>query len=342
MRVTATAYRGAADLLLHYMREQRSGYNPVFHDSVHQRSDAILVDDPAHASRFLPVAGGWADASDYLQYGTTSAHATVMLLLAYRDHPAAFGDSVQANGLAGANGQPDVLDEARWGLEWLLKMYPEDDLLLNQVGDDSDHTFWDLPTTDSSDYGWGRGGFRPVYPCTGRPQGLFQYKNRSTGLASTAGKYAAAFAIGAQIFRDRDPRFAATPGSWVVGAGTGAPVPHHPPGQFWPLQLTLLAVLLAVAGAADTCTVVFRGTIVQTVTPDQLRGRVLAADYIVGAGGGQLGNLEAGARGGIRQAIAWTEGGAGRTGKATGRQGWDASRSLPAAPEGSGPPFPPA
>ena len=49
------------------------------------------------------------------------------------------------------------------------------------------------------------------------------------------------------------------------------------------LWLTLLA--LAVAGAADTFTVVFRGVIVQAVTPDELRGRVKAADYVVGAGG---------------------------------------------------------
>jgi hypothetical protein len=48
------------------------------------------------------------------------------------------------------------------------------------------------------------------------------------------------------------------------------------------------------AGAADTYTVVFRGVIVQTVTPDEFLGRVNAADYVVGAGGGQLGSLEAG------------------------------------------------
>jgi predicted lipid-binding transport protein (Tim44 family) len=33
---------------------------------------------------------------------------------------------------------------------------------------------------------------------------------------------------------------------------------------------------------------------VQAVTPDEFRGRVNAADYLVGAGGGQLGSLEAG------------------------------------------------
>jgi endoglucanase len=210
VRIADDVYRGAADSLLAYLREQRSGYNPVFRDSVHQRSDGVLVDHPTRSGEFIPVSGGWADASDYLQYGATTAHATTMLLLAYRDHPQAFSDRFQANGLPGANGVPDVLDEARWGLAWLLKMYPEDDLLLNQLGDDRDHTFWDLPVNDSSDYGWGRGGRRPVYPCTGKPQGLFEYQNRSTGLASTAGKYAAAFALGAGTLRERDSVFART------------------------------------------------------------------------------------------------------------------------------------
>jgi MFS family permease len=58
------------------------------------------------------------------------------------------------------------------------------------------------------------------------------------------------------------------------------------------LWLTLLA--LALAGVADTFTVVVRGMIVQAATPDEFRGRVNAADFLVGAGGGQLGSLEAG------------------------------------------------
>jgi hypothetical protein len=88
-------------------------------------------------------------------------------------------------------------------------MYPEDDLMLNQLGDDRDHTFLSLPTTDSSDYGWGKGGYRPVYPCTGRPQGLLGNLNRANGYASTAGKYAAAFALGALSYRETEPEFAA-------------------------------------------------------------------------------------------------------------------------------------
>jgi len=51
---------------------------------------------------------------------------------------------------------------------------------------------------------------------------------------------------------------------------------------------------LAVAGAADTLTVVFRGAIVQTVTPDEFRGRVSSVEYIIGAGGAPVGNVESG------------------------------------------------
>jgi len=63
--------------------------------------------------------------------------------------------------------------------------------------------------------------------------------------------------------------------------------------------LWLTLVTLAIAGAADTFTVVFRGTIVQQTTPEEFRGRVTAADYVVAVSGGQLGNLEAGTLGSL-------------------------------------------
>ena len=59
------------------------------------------------------------------------------------------------------------------------------------------------------------------------------------------------------------------------------------------LPLGLLG--LAAAGAADTLTVTFRAALVQTVTPEELRGRVSSVEYIIGASaGGGLGNIEAG------------------------------------------------
>jgi MFS family permease len=68
------------------------------------------------------------------------------------------------------------------------------------------------------------------------------------------------------------------------------------------LWLTLLA--LGLAGLADTFTVVIRTLIVQAATPDELRGRVGAAEYLVGAGGGRLGSLEAGLVGSLTTPVA--------------------------------------
>ena len=207
LRIDRNAYAGAADTLLYYMREQRSGFNPLIRDSVHRR-DGIIVDHPTRTGEYIAVSGGWADASDYLQYVTTSANATFVMLMAWRDNPRAFADKFDAKGLPGPNGVPDILDEVRHGLDWLLRMYPGGSDMFNQIADDRDHRYWDLPWTDSVDYGWGKRKERPVYPCTGKPQGIIKAKNRSTGYASTAGKYASAFGLGASVFAKTDPAFA--------------------------------------------------------------------------------------------------------------------------------------
>ena len=59
-------------------------------------------------------------------------------------------------------------------------------------------------------------------------------------------------------------------------------------------SLPVALACLAVAGAADTVTVVSRTSIVQHAVPDSLRGRVNALDYLVGVSGPQLGNARAG------------------------------------------------
>jgi MFS family permease len=53
-------------------------------------------------------------------------------------------------------------------------------------------------------------------------------------------------------------------------------------------------VLLAVAGWADVVSAVFRNTILQSVIPDRLRGRLSAIQIAVVQGGPRLGDLEAG------------------------------------------------
>ena len=64
---------------------------------------AILCMRPVPDSTHIDVVGGWHDASDYLQYSTTSANATYHLLAAYRDFPNVFTDEKLANGLDGKN-----------------------------------------------------------------------------------------------------------------------------------------------------------------------------------------------------------------------------------------------
>jgi MFS family permease len=63
--------------------------------------------------------------------------------------------------------------------------------------------------------------------------------------------------------------------------------------------LWLVLGTLALAGAADTVTVVLRGTIVQSVATDELRGRLTAAEYVIGMAGDSLGRLESGAVGSL-------------------------------------------
>lgn len=205
-RISSDIYNGTADFILNYMRQQRCGFNPYLNDSCHTH-DGIIVDHPTKTGQHIDAIGGWHDASDYLQYTTTSANAIYQMLFAYQQNPSVYGDKYLANGRPGTNGIPDILDEARWGLEWLLKMNPAKNEMYNQIADDRDHAGFRLPTLDTLG-GYGLGVYRPVYFVTGKSQGLGKYKNRSTGVSSTAAKFSSSFALGASVFKRIDPGFA--------------------------------------------------------------------------------------------------------------------------------------
>jgi MFS family permease len=59
-------------------------------------------------------------------------------------------------------------------------------------------------------------------------------------------------------------------------------------------RLWLAASLLAVAGAADLVSAVYRQTILQTYAPDEMRGRMQGVFIVVVTGGPRLGDLRAG------------------------------------------------
>ncbi|HZA41687.1 MAG TPA: MFS transporter [Actinomycetota bacterium] len=59
-------------------------------------------------------------------------------------------------------------------------------------------------------------------------------------------------------------------------------------------SLPAMLLFLALAGAADVFSAVFRSTLIQEATPDNLRGRVNAVNLLVVTGGPRLGDMEAG------------------------------------------------
>jgi len=195
------------DQLLEFMRQQRCGYNPYV-DAVCHSFDGRTAFGPEPPGTYINASGGWHDAGDQLKYLLTSSNATAQMLLAYelaKHNPPAFADNFNNLGQPGANNTPDILDEALWGLTWMLRLHPKPDQLYHQVADDRDHKGFRLPQNETVDYGWGPGSYRVVYFADGQPQGLREYKSESNGVANLAGRYAAAMALGHQIWKD-DPR----------------------------------------------------------------------------------------------------------------------------------------
>jgi len=75
-------------------------------------------------------------------------------------------------------------------------------------------------------------------------------------------------------------------------------------------SLAVLLTLLAVAGAADTVSVVSRASMIQIATPDAMRGRVSSVEQVVGVAGPEVGNFRAGVMGSaFTPAVAMTGGG---------------------------------
>lgn len=71
----------------------------------------------------IDVSGGWHDAGDYGRYVVPGAKAVADLLYAYDTNPELYSDSIGIP--ESGNGVPDILDETRYELEWMLKMQAE-------------------------------------------------------------------------------------------------------------------------------------------------------------------------------------------------------------------------
>jgi endoglucanase len=79
------------------------------------------------------VSGGWYDAGDFNKYTGWTASYVVELMKAYLEKPDAWGDDY--NIPESGNGMPDILDEAVWGIDHLLRMQQVDGSVLSIVGE---------------------------------------------------------------------------------------------------------------------------------------------------------------------------------------------------------------
>ncbi|HJX08100.1 MAG TPA: glycoside hydrolase family 9 protein, partial [Actinomycetota bacterium] len=151
----------------------------------------------------IDASGGWFDAGDYLKAVETESYTTDMLLAGVRDFPTRMG---------AGSASSDFTAEARFGVEWLLKMWDDKTgTLFYQVGIGngnaktvSDHDIWRLPQADDT-----YGGTDPNYRYIRRRPVFRAGAAGSPVSPNLAGRDAAAFAMCFQIYRSTAPNLAA-------------------------------------------------------------------------------------------------------------------------------------
>jgi len=192
-RITSDPYSEAIASSLRWIRVQRSGSvhtldrEPAhFGDSVafvYYRTGPNRSDPWAENDEFIAhnLLGGWYASTDYTKSTPLIALTTFYLLRAYNLAPETFTRRYSPSALV------DILDEARFGLEYLLKVMPNDrDFIINVGGYDSEFGVR-LPHRDRRD------GLRPAF---------------SIKSSSCMASVSAALALGAQTFQNIDANFA--------------------------------------------------------------------------------------------------------------------------------------
>jgi endoglucanase len=105
------------------VRDVASGVN---HPPCHLSDGLIARTDSFHqAGKLKPAKGGWHDAGDYGKYVGPTAVTVGRLLSVYEQYPKLFSDRQLAIPQSG-NRRPDILDEVKIGLDWMLTMQRED------------------------------------------------------------------------------------------------------------------------------------------------------------------------------------------------------------------------
>lgn len=189
-RISADVYRPVLAQAMRMLFYQRAGFPKAARFAGAKWADGPSHTGPLqdwHARRWSApgdpatgrdLHGGWFDAGDFNRYAPWAGHDIVVLLNAYRAHPGIWGDDT--NIPESGDGVPDLLNEVKWELDWLVRMQNADGSVLSLT---------------ASALG------SPPSSATG--QSL--YGDPSSYAASSA---AGAFALAAKVY-GADPRFAA-------------------------------------------------------------------------------------------------------------------------------------
>jgi len=102
------------------------------HIGAGQDKNARLFSDKNNAATEKDLSGGWYDAGDYNKYTNWHAYYLVALLHAYVENPTVWTDDY--NIPESGNGIPDIIDEIKWGFDWLKKMQNADGSVLSILG----------------------------------------------------------------------------------------------------------------------------------------------------------------------------------------------------------------
>lgn len=96
-----------------------------------QDTDCRSSASPNNASTSKDLSGGWHDAGDYNKYVNYAWSSVHDLLFAYQENSLIFGDDY--NIPESGNGIPDIMDEIKWELDWMLKMQNWDGSTLMKI-----------------------------------------------------------------------------------------------------------------------------------------------------------------------------------------------------------------
>ncbi|MFH0733961.1 MAG: glycoside hydrolase family 9 protein [bacterium] len=176
--ISDKVFNHVVDSLMVFFKVQRCGYtNPYLHEICHKADVSKLINKNDTINTSIDLTGGWHDAGDYTKFVNTIAYTTYTLLFSFEFSPEKFGFDNDKSGV------PDILEEAKIGLDWLLRSNYQMDKFVTQVQDWRDQQVgWRMPEKDPLEYD------RPGFVGMGK---------------NLLGIYVAAMSIASRIWREK-------------------------------------------------------------------------------------------------------------------------------------------